>query len=122
MLDADSLRVVRRLTGAHMTFATSVAFSPDEEYILSGSSDASAVLTRVGWTPGGGGGGVLGVLLALLAIAVALLAMAAGIVQHMAAARPDALRALLEPAAPALQLLADNGLLPAVALEFLGAT
>lgn len=38
MIDADSLRVIKHVKGAHMTFATSVAFSPDEQYIISGGS------------------------------------------------------------------------------------
>lgn len=36
VIDADSLRVLKHVKGAHMTFATSVAFSPDEQYIISG--------------------------------------------------------------------------------------
>ena len=36
VIDADSLRVLKHVKAAHMTFATSVAFSPDEQYIISG--------------------------------------------------------------------------------------
>lgn len=36
MIDAESLRVLKHVRGAHMTFATSVAFSPDEQFIISG--------------------------------------------------------------------------------------
>jgi hypothetical protein len=59
-----------------MTFATAVAFAPDESHVLSTSADASAVLTAVG-RPGplaAGGGSLLWV----LAILAALLAMLLG--------------------------------------------
>lgn len=46
VLDAESLSVVKRVVGAHMTFATSVAFSPDEQFIISGAG-------AWGWQAGG---------------------------------------------------------------------
>ena len=93
-----------------MTFATSVAFSPDEQFIISGSSDASAVLTRVGRAPGGGG--AAGLLAALLALLVALAAVLAGLLHHLAQTRPDDVRELLAPVAPALRTAAGATWLP----------
>jgi hypothetical protein len=110
VVDTDSLRVVKRVRGAHMTFATSVAFSPDELFIISGSSDASAVLTRIGRPlAAGGGAGLLALLLAAVAL---LLAALAGLLRHAAATRPEELRQLLAPAAPVLQHAASLQWLP----------
>ena len=118
VLDAETLRVIKRVQGAHMTFATSVAFSPDEQSIISGSSDASAVLTRIARPPGSGGGGTL--LLMLLALLVALAAALVGLLHHFAEARPEELRQLLAPLAPALRQAAGAGWLPPPVREFLG--
>ncbi|KAL6770646.1 SEC12 [Auxenochlorella protothecoides x Auxenochlorella symbiontica] len=71
VVTAGGLRRVLHRRGAHMTFATAIAFSPDEKWVLSTSADASAVLTRV---PSGSLGAHLAYILALLA---ALLAVAA---------------------------------------------
>ena len=65
-----SLRRVLNNRGAHMTFATAIAFSPDETRVLSTSADASAVLTRI---PRSGSMNVL-YMLVLLGILLALLA------------------------------------------------
>lgn len=72
----------RHVRNAHMTFATCVAFSPNERSIISGASDASAVLTQLP----GNTGGALAWLLVLLALLVALLAVALGAYLHLAAA------------------------------------
>lgn len=101
-----------------MTFATSVVFSPDEQFIISGSSDASAVLTRIARPPSGGGG-TLGLLLLLLALAVALAALLLGLLLQYAAAQPEEARALVTPLAPALQRLAAAQWLPPAAQEAL---
>lgn len=52
MIDADSLRVLKHVKGAHMTFATSVAFSPDEQFILSGKDAAGRLLYLAPALPG----------------------------------------------------------------------
>lgn len=111
VIDADSLRVLKHVKGAHMTFATSVAFSPDEQYIISGSSDASAVLTRIGPSPSAAGG-TASLLLMLLAALVAMLAVLAGLLLHFAQSRPDELRQLLAPLAPSLAAAAEAHWLP----------
>lgn len=72
VISGHTLRPVRFRKGAHMTFATAVAFAPDESAILSTSADASATLTTLG-RAGGGGGGTLFVLLAVLLALVAVL-------------------------------------------------
>lgn len=117
-IDAETLRVLKHVRGAHMTFATSVVFSPDEQFIISGSSDASAVLTRIARPPSGGGG-TLGLLLLLLALAVALAALLLGLLLQYAAAQPEEARALVAPLAPALQRLAAAQWLPPAAQEAL---
>jgi len=92
IVDAATLRVMKRVRGAHMVFVTALAFSPPTPStptpgkggkrgseramsLVSVSGDASAVVTRVG---GGGGAGraavVTLVLLLLLLLALALLA------------------------------------------------
>ena len=74
VLSAATLRRVAYVRGAHMTFATDVAFAPDDSCVLSTSADASATLTRLNRSAGVGAAVVLpAVLLALLALALALL-------------------------------------------------
>ena len=75
-----------------------------------GSSDASAVLTRIGRAPSAGGVG--GALLMLLSLLVALLAVLVGLLHHFAQSRPEELRQLLAPVAPSLQAAADADWLP----------
>ena len=74
VLSAATLKRVAYVRGAHMTFATDVAFAPDDSCVLSTSADASATLTRLSRPAGLGRAVVLpAVLLALLAVALALL-------------------------------------------------
>jgi prolactin regulatory element-binding protein len=80
VVSAATLRVVRRRRGAHMTFATAVAFAPDSAAVLSTASDASAALTPLRRRRGAGGGA------ALLALLLALLAAALGLLRALAAA------------------------------------
>lgn len=68
------------------------------------------MLTRCWRTPGGGGTGSL--LLMLLALLVAVLAALAGLLHHYAQTRPEELRQLLAPVAPAVQAAAEQGWLP----------
>lgn len=44
---ADDLRPLQRVKGAHMVFTTALAFSQDEQSMLTVSADASALATRV---------------------------------------------------------------------------
>ena len=101
MLSAETLKPLLYVKSAHMTFGTCVCFSPDEGYVLSASSDASAVLTRI--PRPSGGGGALTTLLLLLALLFALLAVAAGLMVHLARTQPEQLRELLEPVPPRLR-------------------
>jgi hypothetical protein len=119
VLDCETLAVVKRVRGAHMTFATSVAFSPDEQFVISGSSDASAVLTRLGRTPGGGSGGGGLLVAVLLAVLLALLAVLAGLLRHLAATRPEDVREVLAPLAPALRQVAETPWLPPLLRQWL---
>ncbi|KAL4422678.1 hypothetical protein ABPG75_008875 [Micractinium tetrahymenae] len=118
VIDAETLQVLKHVRAAHMTFATSVAFSPDEQFVISGSSDASAVLTRIARPPRAGGG-ALGLLLLLLALVAVLAALLLGLLLQYAAARPEEARELVAPLAPALQWLAAAEWLPPAAREAL---
>ncbi|KAL4852880.1 SEC12-like protein 2 [Chlorella vulgaris] len=111
VMDCETLKVIKHVKAAHMTFATSVAFSPDEQFIISGSSDASAVLTRIARPPGAGAG-IAGLLVGLLAVVVALLAVLAGVLHHLARTRPDDVRELLAPLAPLLRHAVEAQWLP----------
>eukprot|EP00887_Chlorella_sp_A99_P000209 scaffold13.g209.t1 len=107
VLSSETLTPIKYVPAAHMTFATCVCFSPDETHVLSGSSDASAVLTRVARATGGGGG-ALTALLVLLALLAAALAMAVGLLLHLAQSQPAELARLLEALPPGLRgLLLD---------------
>ena len=83
---ADSLRPVKVRRGAHMTFATAVAFSPDDGMVVSTSADASATVTRLGRTGSGLRGTAFFPLLALL---IALLAVLVGVMRYWAMQEPD---------------------------------
>jgi hypothetical protein len=89
VISADTLRPVRYRRGAHMTFATAVAFAPDESAILSTSADASATLTPLGRAGGGGGGGG-GALLALLAVLAVLVAALLSLLREYVRQEPEA--------------------------------
>eukprot|EP00889_Picochlorum_renovo_P003129 jgi/Picre1/30159/NNA_005528.t1 len=47
LVSTESLKTEKHVKGAHMTFATAVAFTPDDSAIVSVSADASATLTNV---------------------------------------------------------------------------
>lgn len=47
LISSSSLRRIRLVKGAHLTFATAVAFTPDDSAIISVSADASATLTVI---------------------------------------------------------------------------
>jgi hypothetical protein len=119
-MDCETLKVIKHVKAAHMTFATSVAFSPDEQFIISGSSDASAVLTRIARPPGVGAG-LAGLLVGLLAVVVALLAVLAGVLHHLARTRPDDVRELLAPLAPLLRHAVEAQWLPPPIRDWLAA-
>lgn len=119
VIDSATLQTVKYAKGVHMTFATSVAFSPDEQYIISGSSDASAVLTRIARPPGAGA--TLGMMCLLCALLVALAALLLGLLLHYAQAQPEEARAMLAPLAPALRQAAGVGWLPQAVRETLKA-
>lgn len=80
VISSLTLKPVKYRKGAHMTFATAVAFTTDESAIVSTSGDASATLTTIqGSSLGAAGGSVLLVLLALL---VAVLAVLLGMLRN----------------------------------------
>lgn len=68
----------------------------------------------------GGGDSAAGLLFTLLALLVALAAVLLGLLHHFSQSRPDELRQLLAPLAPALQAVAGVQWLPEPAREFLG--
>lgn len=84
---------------------------PHPPFLPPGSSDASAVLTRIGPSPSAAGG-TASLLLMLLAALVAMLAVLAGLLLHFAQSRPDELRQLLAPLAPSLAAAAEAHWLP----------
>lgn len=47
VISTSNLRRICRVKGAHLTFATAVAFTPDDSAIVSVSADASATLTDI---------------------------------------------------------------------------
>lgn len=47
MISSETLRPIKFVKGAHMTFATAVVFTPDDRSIISVSADASATLSAV---------------------------------------------------------------------------
>jgi len=95
VVSASSLSVLKYRKGAHMTFATSIAFSPDERHILSTSADASATLTRAG--PGSSSfiEGI-GMMLSLLGILIVLIALVVGMLRRFAEQDPRAVMEVVQ--------------------------
>jgi len=90
VISAQTLKPVKQRKGAHMTFATAVAFAPDDSAIVSTSADASATLTTLstaGAVPGGGA-----TFIVMLALLFLVLAVLAGMLRRLAEEHPaDAL-------------------------------
>ena len=71
VVSTETLRLLKYVKGAHLTFATAVGFTEDDDAIVSVSADGSAVLTELGVD---GSGTVLKLLIAaLLMAAIALM-------------------------------------------------
>ena len=94
VISAATLRPVKYRKGAHMTFATAVAFAPDDSAILSTSADASATLTMLlRSSSGGGGGGIgggggVGSVLVLLAVLLVIVSLILGMLRQFAEQSP----------------------------------
>ncbi|KAG7671520.1 hypothetical protein Ndes2526B_g09319 [Nannochloris sp. 'desiccata'] len=92
VVSASSMNVVKYRKGAHMTFATAVAFSADDSAILSTSADASATLTML--TRSGPGSASLtsgiGMMLTLIGILIVLIALVLGMLRRFAEQDPSA--------------------------------
>jgi len=92
VISASKSSVVKYRKGAHMTFATAIAFSPDESHILSTSADASATLTKL--TGAGQGSSSLisgiGMTLTLIGILIVLIALVVGMLRRFAEQDPRA--------------------------------
>ena len=94
VISAQTLRPVKYRRAAHMTFATAVAFAPDDSAILSTSADASATLTQLKRAGSGVSSGAW-TLVALFALLVLMLAVLVGVVRRFAAEEPAAAGAAL---------------------------
>jgi prolactin regulatory element-binding protein len=100
VISARTLRVVKYRKGAHLTFATAVAFSPDDRAVLSTGSDASATLTVLRESGGSfvdgamGGAGTPWVIL-LVAALVALVAAMLGMLRRLALEAPEEVEAVV---------------------------
>jgi prolactin regulatory element-binding protein len=90
VISTRTLHVVKYRKGAHMTFATAVAFSPDDTAILSTSADASATLTTLARASGSSLTAGLGVMLALIGILIVLIALVVGMLRRFAEQDPSA--------------------------------
>ena len=90
VVSTQSLRAVQYRKGAHMTFATAVAFAPDDSAILSTSADASATLTELRNVTGGRGAvlGRVGVVAAVAAVVLLLIAMVLGLLKNFVEESP----------------------------------
>lgn len=86
VISAQTLRPVKYRKGAHMTFATAVAFAPDDSAIVSTSADASATLTQLAQGSGMPGGSSM--LLVLLSVLVIMLAIVVGMLRRLAEEEP----------------------------------
>ena len=86
VISAATLKRVKYRKGAHMTFATAVAFAPDDSAILSTSADASATLTMIGTSVGVATG--IGIVLTLLGVLLLLIAIVVGMLRRFAEQAP----------------------------------
>jgi len=73
LISTESLKCVKLVKRAHMTFATAVAFSPDDTAIISVSADASATLCMVPKVTNGSMAVILAIFFAILAVAIHML-------------------------------------------------
>jgi prolactin regulatory element-binding protein len=109
VVSASTLNVVKYRKGAHMTFATAVAFAPDESALLSTSADASATLTLLTRRSGSSSltSGV-GVMLTLIGILIVLISLVVGMLRRFAEQDPNG----AEEVVAGLPLWAQNLVLP----------
>ena len=73
LISTETLKCVKFVRRAHMTFATAVAFSPDDTAIISVSADASATLCMVPKATNSSIAVLLAILFAILAVAIHML-------------------------------------------------
>lgn len=73
LISTETLKCVKFVKRAHMTFATAVAFTPDDSAIISVSADASATLCMVPRVTNSSMAVLLAILFAILAVAIHML-------------------------------------------------
>lgn len=111
VISAATLKRVKYRKGAHMTFATAVAFAPNDSAILSTSADASATLTTLGSSNGAATG--LGLVLTLIGLLMLLIAIVVGMLRRFADQAPGEAAEIVR----GLPIWAQHLVLPMISLQ-----